>query len=87
MHTEKAVQLELPEIVENAFESKTDLDEFHLPAIPEECEKGNEGAGSEQAEKQKKRRIRKKSTVVKEFNLKPIIPKITPIPEEVKEGD
>lgn len=81
VHTEKAMQLELPEIVENAFESKTDLDEFTLPLLPTEIElkKSQEtDNGHEKANKERvKKKVRKRCTtkVMGERKLKPIEPR------------
>lgn len=80
VHTEKAVQLELPEIVENAFESKTDLDEFHLPSL-EDCRKSDEVQLNCEVNEKEKKKVRKRSItkVPVERKLKPLAPKISPI--------
>uniref|UniRef100_A0A1I8PCG4 Protein krueppel n=1 Tax=Stomoxys calcitrans TaxID=35570 RepID=A0A1I8PCG4_STOCA len=79
VHTEKAVQLELPEIVENAFESKTDLDEFHLPLL-ETCSKDRDGDLNdvirEKVKKKVRKRLSKAKKTIMERKLKVLAPKI-----------
>ncbi|KAM7353375.1 promyelocytic leukemia zinc finger isoform 2-T3 [Cochliomyia hominivorax] len=80
VHTEKAMQLELPEIVENAFESKTDLDEFTLPVLPSDLDsqKSEEDLrlATEENDKKKVRKRRVNKMVVVQRKLKPIAPKV-----------
>ncbi|XP_037808039.1 zinc finger and BTB domain-containing protein 24 isoform X2 [Lucilia sericata] len=78
VHTEKAMQLELPEIVENAFESKTDLDEFTLPSLPSDMDSQKSDEDLKMATKEKdKKKVRKRCVrkTVMERKLKPIVPK------------
>uniref|UniRef100_W8CC50 Zinc finger and SCAN domain-containing protein 2 n=2 Tax=Ceratitis capitata TaxID=7213 RepID=W8CC50_CERCA len=78
VHTEKEVQLELPEIVENAFENNM-CDEFNLPPLPTA---DMDGKKSIQNEKLKAKEVSKKTRKRKTTNLKqekkcpvPIAPK------------
>ncbi|KAL9930694.1 promyelocytic leukemia zinc finger isoform 1-T1 [Glossina fuscipes fuscipes] len=78
VHTEKAIQLELPEIVENAFESKTDLDEFSLPNLDNQETKADKRITLKKVEDKYKKRTRKKmnSKAKMERKLKTIAPKV-----------
>ncbi|XP_075152511.1 uncharacterized protein LOC142226401 [Haematobia irritans] len=85
VHTEKAVQLELPEIVENAFESKIDLDEFHLPSL-EDCGKGGAGNASDAVNEKDKKKVRKRLPKAKILPANRILKIIAPKPsaDEIK---
>lgn len=99
MHTEKLIQLELPEVVENSFERKLELEEFQLPnlfnnqneiLLNVENQSKSEKDLLLKVEKQKSKRLKKtlkqqqnNSKKCSDKKLKLIAPKVTLVGDDV----